>query len=607
LAAPTIRFSRSSPQKSDVGELQVAVMGPNFFGLTPLPPRGTLTIGRAEDADVRVVDANASRLHAKLHVDASGDLFVEDLGTKNGTYLRETLIPPNERVPFQPGESIRIGFAIIMIQRRSLAPQTRRTRSHATFEERLQEACEVSERSGATFAIARLRLGVDQEGRSTGGHAVDVISSGLRSGDLLAQYAPADYELLLPDTTPEKARALAAELRRRLEGASMSSQLSMAFFPADGRTPDELVEKANGGLGARADDDDDDAPVVRSEGMRRLYKTAGRAAVGHGSDGLIGVLLLGECGVGKDVLARWIHAKSPRAEKPFVSVNCGAFTETLLNSELFGHERGAFTDAKAAKAGILESAAGGTVFLDEIGDMPLHLQVRLLHAIQNRKITRVGDAARERAIDVRFVAATNRDLPTMVSRGAFREDLYYRLNQITLTVPPLRERADEIESLAKRFLARAGGPRRRPPRLSSEALDVLRSYVWPGNVRELRNMIDRALVLCEGPEIRAEHLDLEKIRTTRFAATVTEPTPAPARAGRLADADTPAPTVPPPPDDLSPKQLDERARIIATLAECSYNQKLAATKLGFSRGTLFSRMKRYGIPGPRASAVHTTK
>jgi two-component system response regulator AtoC len=342
----------------------------------------------------------------------------------------------------------------------------------------------------------------------------------------------------------------------------------------------------------------DGEPVVRAEPTRKLYKMAGRAAVGQASDGLIGVLILGESGVGKDVLARWIHARSPRADKPFVAVNCGAFTETMLNSELFGHERGAFTDAKAAKAGILEAAAGGTVFLDEIGDMPLHLQVRLLHAIQNRKITRVGDAARARAIDVRFMAATNRDLPALVASGLFREDLYYRLNQITLTVPPLRERVDEIESLVRRFLSHGAGTattRTRRPRLSSEALAVLRAYWWPGNVRELRNMIDRALVLCEGSEIRAEHLDMEKIRTTRMTATATAtPTAVANEVASVAEVGAPA--------GLDPGQLAERSRIVAALAECAYNQKLAATRLKISRGTLFSRMRRYAIPGPRAGA-----
>jgi DNA-binding NtrC family response regulator len=592
LAAPTIHGSRAgAPARTEGGELQVAVMAPNTFGMTPLPGKGTLTIGRSEDADLRIVDANASRLHARLHVDGPARFFVEDLGTKNGTFLREAPIAAHQLVPLQPGEAIRIGFTIIMIQRRSVAPQARRCRTHAMFEERLQETCETSEKTGATFAVARVRI----TGGDRGGQAADVLAAGLRAGDVLAQYAAADYELLLPDTTVERARAMVGAAERRLQAASLRAQVAMAFFPADARTPDALIEKANGGL-LGTDLEADGEPVVRSEPVRKLYKMAGRAAAGEGSDGLISVLILGECGVGKDVLAHWLHAKSPRADRPFIAVNCGAFTETLLNSELFGHERGAFTDARSAKVGILEAAAGGTVFLDEIGDMPMHLQVRLLHAVQNRKITRVGDAARDRPIDVRFIAATNRDLPAMVASGAFREDLYYRLNQITLTVPPLRERVDEIEALARRFLSRtAGAPaaRRRPPRLSSEVLDILRAYCWPGNVRELRNMIDRALVLCEGSEIRLEHLDMEKIRTTRMPAASAPPPDVQDR-GRASDDDET-------PGDLTPSQLAERARIIATLAQCAYNQKQAAARLEISRGTLFSRMRLYGIPGPRAS------
>jgi two-component system response regulator AtoC len=593
VAAPTIHGSGAgAPTRSEGGKLQVAIMGPNSFGMTPLPAKGTLTIGRSEDADLRVIDANASRLHARLHVEGVERLFVEDLGTRNGTFLRETPIAANQRVPFQAGEAIRIGFTIIMIQRRSVAPQARRFRSHATFEERLQEACESSDKTGAMFAVVRIKItGGDRDGQ-----AAEVLASGLRAGDVLAQYAAADYELLLPDTTPQRASAIAGELQRRLEAASLPAQAAMAFFPGDARTADGLIEKANDGV-LGIDLEMDGEPVVRAEPTRKLYKMAGRAAVGQASDGLIGVLILGESGVGKDVLAHWIHARSPRANQPFVAVNCGAFTETMLNSELFGHERGAFTDAKAAKAGILEAAAGGTVFLDEIGDMPLHLQVRLLHAIQNRKITRVGDAARARPIDVRFMAATNRDLPALVASGSFREDLYYRLNQITLTVPPLRERIDEIESLVRRFLSRGAGTattRSRPPRLSSEALDVLRSYWWPGNVRELRNMIDRALVLCEGSEIRAEHLDMEKIRTTRMTAT-----PAAAANDGTSAAEVGAPP------GLDPSQLAERSRIIAALVKCSYNQKLAASRLEISRGTLFSRMRRYAIPGPRAATKNS--
>ena len=410
----------------------------------------------------------------------------------------------------------------------------------------------------------------------------------MRAGDLLAQYVPGDYEVLLPDTSPERAGAIAEDLRVRLGAQAIESSVAVAVFPVDGRTADGLIGRVNELLrGAEASPDGE--PVVKSEATSKVYKLARRAAAGQTADGLISVLVLGESGVGKDVLARWIHANSPRAKGPYVSVNCGAFTESLLNSELFGHERGAFTDAKTAKVGLLESAAGGTVFLDEIGDMPVKLQVNLLRAIENRTITRVGES-RERPIDVRFVAATHRDLEAMVADGTFRQDLYYRLNQISLVVPPLRERPEEIESLAHHFLARtagAGPVKRRVPRLSAEAVAILRSYFWPGNARELRNMLDRALVLCDGPEITAEHLDIEKMRTTRLIENVGIDVAPVAEDGTA-------------PAGLSAAELAERAHIVGVLAACAGSQTAAAKKLGMARGTLIERMKRYGIPRPRA-------
>jgi DNA-binding NtrC family response regulator len=290
------------------------------------------------------------------------------------------------------------------------------------------------------------------------------------------------------------------------------------------------------------------------------------------------------------VLAKWIHRKSPRAKGPFIAINCGALPENLLESELFGHKKGTFTNAIENKVGLLEAAEGGTVFLDEIGDMPYQLQVKMLHALENRQITRVGEV-KPRPIDVRFIAATHRDLLTFIAEGKFRQDLYFRLNQISLTVPPLRERPEEIEPLAQRFLieaSRAGGGKARPPRLSDEALELLRGYAWPGNARELRNMIERALIWCDGPEITAEDLEVEKMRATTFAAQ-------PPSAGAVASGD--ADTVP---AGLTAAEREERALIIRTLAENAGSQSATAKALGMSRGTLIERLKRYGIRRPRA-------
>ena len=224
--------------------------------------------------------------------------------------------------------------------------------------------------------------------------------------------------------------------------------------------------------------------------MRSLYRQIGRVAPSDST-----VLITGESGTGKELVARAIHSNSPRAERPFVAINCAAITETLLESELFGHERGAFTGAIAQKKGRLETADGGTVLLDEIGELSPALQAKLLRVLQEREFERVG-GTRSIAVDFRLVAATNRDLEQAIAAGTFRRDLYYRLNVVSLAVPPLRERPEDIPLLANHFARRhAANMKRRVTGVSPEALACLMAYDWPGNVRELENAIERAVVL----------------------------------------------------------------------------------------------------------------
>jgi transcriptional regulator with GAF, ATPase, and Fis domain len=218
------------------------------------------------------------------------------------------------------------------------------------------------------------------------------------------------------------------------------------------------------------------------------------------------VLILGESGTGKELVARALHADSTRASRPFVAINCAALTETLLESELFGHEKGSFTGAVAQKKGKLEIAEGGTVFLDEAGEMSPPLQAKLLRVLQQREFERVG-GTRTLRLDVRLIAATNRDLAAEVKRGAFREDLYHRLNVVAIRVPPLRDRAEDIPALARHFLERAAARcGRRVTDLSPEAERHLVSYSWPGNIRELENAIERAVVLGQSDQVLAEDL-----------------------------------------------------------------------------------------------------
>ena len=314
-----------------------------------------------------------------------------------------------------------------------------------------------------------------------------------------------------------------------------------------------------------------------SEQMLALYRTVERVA-----RGTINVLILGETGVGKDVLAQHLHQCSSRADQPFVRVECATLSETLLVSDLFGHERGAFTGAVQSKPGLLETAEGGTVFLDEVGELPPQIQAKLLHALETRQVMRAG-SVKSRQIDVRYVAATNRDLNADVAQGRFRRDLFFRLSAFTAVVPPLRQRPSEILPLARRFAAEATRPLKRPaPVLSDQAAALLQRHDWPGNIRELRNAIELAVLLTEGDVIEAEHLSLD--RQSPPAAAITE--------------DPPAATAPASPDQPDAQQ-EERERILRVLAECGGNQTKAARQLGMARGTLLARLDAYGVPRPR--------
>jgi DNA-binding NtrC family response regulator len=245
-----------------------------------------------------------------------------------------------------------------------------------------------------------------------------------------------------------------------------------------------------------------DTILGRSTSLRQSLDQAARVAVHRDVTVLIG----GETGTGKELLARAIHYESPRAAEPFVEVNCAAIPANLLESELFGHEKGAFTGAVASKPGLFELAHGGTLFLDEVGTLPLELQPKLLRALESRAIRRVG-GQQTRQVDVRLIAATHVDLRSAVSRGRFREDLYYRLNVVALTLPPLRDREGDVELLAETFITRIATSYGLPvPPLTSELRSELREYAWPGNVRELRNAIERGLVLSPQGTLRAEEM-----------------------------------------------------------------------------------------------------
>lgn len=302
------------------------------------------------------------------------------------------------------------------------------------------------------------------------------------------------------------------------------------------------------------------------------------------------VLVTGETGTGKGLVARILHYNGPRAGQPFIEVNCAAIPENLVEAELFGHERGAFTDAKTAKPGLFQAADGGTLFLDEIGCLTPAVQSKILKALEERKVRPVGGRA-ERTVDIQIVGATNRPLEELVREGTFREDLYYRLQVAPLTVPPLRERGDDIVRLARTFVAEiASRYRLGERRLSPQAEDCLRAYRWPGNVRELRNLLDRALLFSDEPVLGPAALGLP---TTAAAPAAAATVPAPPSAGLQKGPDGGFEVVLP---EEGVKFEDvERSLIIAAMDRTKGNQSEAARLLGLSRDTLRYRLEKFGI------------
>jgi DNA-binding NtrC family response regulator len=297
-----------------------------------------------------------------------------------------------------------------------------------------------------------------------------------------------------------------------------------------------------------------------SKAMQPVLRVLERVA---GSDAC--VLITGEHGTGKEVAARWLHTASPRASRPFVAVNSGAVSEGVFESELFGHVRGAFTDARSDRAGAFEAAEGGTLFLDEIGNMPMAQQARLLRVLQTGEYTPVGSSKIRRA-DVRVLAATNVDLAAEIGAGRFREDLYYRLNTVEVQLPPLRERREDVPRLATAFLARRATRQqgKGPTRFSAAAMDALMRHGWPGNVRELEHVVERALLLAAGDEVGADDLLLK----------------APARGPQL---------------ERMTLEEAERHLILKALERAGDNVSVAAAELGLSRSALYRRLAAYGI------------
>jgi DNA-binding NtrC family response regulator len=409
-------------------------------------------------------------------------------------------------------------------------------------------------------------------------------------------------------TLPARATATAVPMAAQQKPPSYEG-------PAGCRTLDESGPKRERGS-KRADPNENDGPIVEDPTMRHLYAMLDVVAPSQ-----LSVLILGETGTGKEVYAAEVHRRSPRATRPFVAIHCAALPESLLEAELFGYEKGAFTGATRAKAGLFEAADGGTVFLDEVGDIPLAIQVKLLRVLETGEVLRLGSVEPSK-VDVRFVAATHRDLRALVAAQQFRADLYFRVNGISITLPPLRNRRADIAPLARRFARRAAAAAKKGDVLfSQDAIDRLEAHDWPGNVRELRNVLERAVVLCTDRTIDPQALFLAdderfpaahapNALSSADALATSEPMYLPARPSEARDRacarhSAPSPAREPAVQPETAADLKRRAReaerqeLVDALKQCGGNQSRAATRLGISRFTLMSRMETYGLARPR--------
>ena len=554
---PTLSLKPGTGSPS--GRLSLLIFAGHGSKVLLLPERASLSIGRGKGVDLRLEDQAISRRHLNLHL-LGDSVRVEDLGSANGTRVRGRDLAPGETVELQPGDAVEIGRTLLFLQR-AMSSQTRRVRlhSHDDFVNRVEDECGRAGRSGTQFSVLRLRAP-----GPVAATADEKLAGVIQPGDVLGEYGPGEYEVLLVDCGVAVAEARARRLGASISSGQKLAEFGMAAFPADGRTSAILLEKANAALRGTAPPRDPDAPVRSRDGAMDQLR---RILLERIAPSPINVLFLGETGVGKGLLAAELHRLSPRASGPFVALNCAELAESLLEAELFGHERGAFTGAVTAKPGLIDSANGGTLFLDEVGEMPLSVQAKLLRVLEERQVRRVG-SVKSHPVDIRVVSATNVDLQAAIEAGKFRRDLYFRLDGVSLVVPPLKERPGELEGLVRVFLTQAAEQAGRAvPEVTPEAWAALRRYSWPGNVRELRNAIERAVVLCTSGVITPELLPAEKPRSMLYAEA----------------------TAPP----------GERERIEEALLRCGGNQTRAAKELGISRRTLVSRLAKYRFPRPR--------
>jgi len=572
--------STASSDFSLASESYLLVVTPGGVWREPLRSSGAVTVGRSADADLQVDYAGTSRLHARIDMDG-GQIQVTDLQSHNGTKVNGVAI--SEPRALVSGDEISLGEVqlIVHVARsarrfdlldsvRTMARLRRETERARAFDRPLAVICIDVQHAddGAVTTLARPIM-----------RPLDVLGRG-PDGLLVA---------LCLETQPEVAGRVAEGLCKALLPAAPALRGGVANFPQAAGDAESLYAAARRALAGAGDDRvsvasdvepvkmGDDQVVVVDPAMVRIYGLLEKLAAGA-----LPVLICGETGVGKELAARAVHARSPRSAGPFVAVNCAALPKNLIESELFGYKKGAFSGADADKPGIIAAADGGTLFLDEVGEFDLDLQAKLLRALDQKEVVPLG-STEPVAVDVRVVSATNRDLLAEISAERFRQDLYYRLGAATVVVPPLRDRPAEIPLLARAFLSDACTKLAKPaPRIADTSLRQLAAHDFPGNVRELANAMAYAAAIVDGDSLECWHLP------GTIAVGASEPAPATAKV----DGKETTRAFRPIADEII--ELEKR-RMQEALEATGGNQSRAAKLIDMPRRSFTTKLARYGL------------
>lgn len=540
-----------------------------------VPGPEPLVVGRTWPADIVVDDPSVSRAHARFFVAPDGGVVFEDLGSTNGTRLNGAPVP---RGRIAPGDEVRVGDVSVALHVLSTVVGVQGLLGYDHFLRLLDD--ELVRARTFMRPVSLLMIGARAPGHPLRKWATALLEQ-LRPVDRAAVYAADAVLVALPETT----RALADALGATLAATDAALRFGAATFPDDGTTVDELLDAARSAMirgPAAAAGHGESAGIVASPKMRAVWDMIDRVA-----PSVLPVLVQGETGTGKEVVARALHARSNRKEGPLRSVNCAAIPPNLVESVLFGHEKGAFTGAERTSKGLFEQASGGTLLLDEVGELPAGAQAALLRVLETKQLVRVG-GERELAVDVRVVAATHRDLEKMCAENAFRWDLFYRLHGVTIALPALRERTEEIRPLAESFLRDACRDNARAVRaIDDVAMTALHQWHWPGNVRELKNVIERAVVIARGDVVTIDDLP-ERLRP-----------PAPAAGQSPGPAAAAGPVLSPDLDYKERLRLEmqryETTLIADALARTNGNVTAAAQALKIPVRTLTHKMQALGI------------